>query len=187
MSEKPLPNWKTLARRAVLTPNRFLTVELHRVELPDGRVIEDWPWLVTPEYVNVLARTREGQFVCIRQTKYAVKDGTTLSVVGGHIEPGEAPLAAAQRELCEEAGYAAPTWKSLHSFVVDSNRGSGRAHFFLARDAVPVARAPSDDLEEQELLLLSRAQLEAALDRGAFKVLAWNALIALALRELDRA
>jgi hypothetical protein len=32
---------------------------------------------------------------------------------------------------------------------------------------------------------LSRAALEAALDRGEFKVLAWAAAVALALRRMD--
>jgi hypothetical protein len=42
----------------------------------------------------------------------------------------------------------------------------------------------SDDLEEQILVDLSRAELEAALDRGEVQVLAWAATIAFALRRL---
>ena len=37
------------------------------------------------------------------------------------------------------------------------------------------------DLEDQELLLLTREQVEAALDAGEFKVLNWSAAMALAL------
>jgi ADP-ribose pyrophosphatase len=39
----------------------------------------------------------------------------------------------------------------------------------------------ADDLEEQEMLLLSRAELEAALAANEFKVLAWATAVALAL------
>ena len=42
-------------------------------------------------------------------------------------------------------------------------------------------RSCSDDLEDQELLLLSRAEIESALREGAFKVLAWSAVVAMAL------
>jgi hypothetical protein len=42
----------------------------------------------------------------------------------------------------------------------------------------------ADDLEEQELILLTRMEVEAALDRGDFKVLAWAASIAFALRKI---
>jgi hypothetical protein len=64
--------WKTLTKRVVCHPNRFLTVEIHELELPDGRRIPDWPWLITPDYANVLARTTDGRFLCFRQFKYAV-------------------------------------------------------------------------------------------------------------------
>jgi len=41
--------WKTLSRETVYAPNKFLSVELHSVELPDGRVIDDWTWVKLPE------------------------------------------------------------------------------------------------------------------------------------------
>ena len=175
--------WKTLSRETLLTFSKFLSVEKHTVELPDGRVIDDWPWLVTPDYVNVAAITPDGKFLCFRQTKYSVKD-TTLAPVGGYIEPGEDPLAAAQRELLEETGYESPQWTPLGTYIVDGNRGAGKAYLFLARNAVRVTTPNADDLEEQELLRLTRAEVETALAAGAFKVLAWPTVMALALLHL---
>lgn len=166
----------------MLTHGRFLTVELHEVELPDGQVIHDWPWLITPDFVNVLAETDTGQFLCFRQTKYAV-EGIVLAAVGGFIEPGEEPLVAAQRELLEETGYRSDVWRPLGTYAVDGNRGAGHAHFFLARHARQVAAPDGSDLEAQELLCMSRADLERALSEGQFKVLPWAAIVALGLRE----
>jgi ADP-ribose pyrophosphatase len=172
--------WKTLNRKTVLNLSKFLNVELHTVALPDGRVIDDWPWLVSPDFVNIAVITEEGKFLCFQQTKYAVK-GATLAPVGGYIEPGEEPLAAAKRELLEETGYEAAAWEHMGEFAVDGNRGNGIAHFFLARGAHLVAKPDADDLEEQILLHLSRAEVEAAVARGAFKVLPWQAIMAMAL------
>jgi ADP-ribose pyrophosphatase len=177
-----MQTWTTLERRRVLQNGRWLQVEYHTVQLPDGRIIPEWAWIITPDYINVVAETEAGQFVCFRQTKYAA--GHTLGIVGGYLEPGEEPLAAAQRELREESGYAAPVWEPLGEYVVDGNRGNGRAHFFLARGAHYVQPIPSDDLEEQELLLLSREELAAALATGEFRVLPWAAAVALALARL---
>ena len=63
--------WKTRARRTILQHSKWLTVENHTVELPDGEIIENWAWLVTPDYVNILAVTDDGEYLCFRQTKYA--------------------------------------------------------------------------------------------------------------------
>jgi ADP-ribose pyrophosphatase len=180
-----MQSWKTLSRRTILNYSKYLVVEEHTVELPDGRVIPNWPWAIMPDYVNVLAVTDGGEFVCFRQTKYGV-EGTSLAPVGGYLEPGEDSLVAAQRELLEETGYQAPEWISLGHYGVDGNRGAGTAHFFLARGARCVAEPDTDDLEEQELLLLSRAEVEAGIAAGEFKSLPWAAAVAVALLYLRR-
>jgi 8-oxo-dGTP pyrophosphatase MutT (NUDIX family) len=179
-----MQTWKTLSRRTVLDHSRFLVVEEHAVELPDGRVISDWPWIITPDYVNVVVVTEESKFVCFRQTKYAV-DCTSLAPVGGYLEPGEDPLVAAQRELLEETGYEAADWIDLGHYSVDGNRGAGTGYLFLALGARRVAEPGVDDLEEQELLLLDRSEVEAALLSGEFKLLPWMANVALALLYLE--
>lgn len=179
-----MSSWKILSKTTVLEYEKYLTVENHVIELPDERVISNWPWIITPDYINVVAITQDEQFLCFRQTKYAYK-GTSLGVVGGYLEPAEEPLEAAQRELLEETGYQASQWISLGHYAVDGNRGAGMAHLFLALDATHVSQPNADDLEELELIKLSRPELEEALATGQFKVLAWAAVVALALRYLD--
>lgn len=177
--------WKTLSRRVAYHVKKFLTVEHHTVALPDGRIIHDWTWLVLPEYTNILARTPDGSFLCFRQTKYAFPS-PILAPPGGYLEPGEQPLAGARRELLEETGYASDIWHDLGAYVIDANRGAGKAHFFLALNAVRTADPVSDDLEEQQLTLLSRRELEDHLDRHEPSMIGWVALLGLALRKLDR-
>ncbi len=176
-------HWKTISRNPVLSYGKWLLVEDCTVETPDGQVIEHWPWIKTPDYVNVLAMDSTGRFLVFRQGKYGL-EGDSLAPVGGYIEPGEDSLEAARRELREETGYEASEWTALGSFLVDPNRGVAQGYLDLARGARRVAERDADDLEEQHLLFLTRAELETALREGQFKVLAWAANIAFALMQV---
>ncbi|MDF3127625.1 NUDIX hydrolase [Kiritimatiellaeota bacterium B1221] len=175
--------WKCLSRVPVLNKAPWLEVESHRLKLPDGRIIEDWQWIKTPDFVNVVAVTPEGDFVCFRQQKYAVQ-GATLAIVGGYVDDREDPQVAAERELQEETGLASDQWTDLGSYAIDGNRGCGNGHLFLAENCRQVGGEVQDDLEDQEKLILSRAELEAALFKGEFGVIPWTAALALALLKM---
>jgi ADP-ribose pyrophosphatase len=179
-----MKKWKTLSREVVFCSNKYLTVENHKIELPDGKILSDWPWIITPDYVNIIAMTENDEFLIFRQTKYAAS-GITLAVVGGYIEPVELPLEAAKRELLEETGYQSDQWIELGTFPVDANRGAGQAHFFLATGARCVCDINTDDLEEQTLLHLSKEELVNAISKGEFKILPWTASLLLALQYLN--
>lgn len=176
--------WKKISSENILDGNKFLSVEKHSVQLPDGKIIPDWQIVITPDFVNVVAVTDENKFIIIRQYKYAV-GGETLSIIGGYIEKNEIPLYAAKRELLEETGYYSDEWISLGNFLVDSNRGCGNAHLFLAKNAKKISEPDSGDLEEQEIILLTRSEVEKSLSEGEFKTLPWVTNILSAFRILD--
>jgi 8-oxo-dGTP pyrophosphatase MutT (NUDIX family) len=180
-----MKKWKTTSRTTLLSHSNFLTVENHVVELPNGRIIDDWPWIIAPDFVNVVAVTENGKILCFHQFKYAV-DGLTLAPVGGYIQAGEDPLPAAKRELLEEAGYQSDSWVHLGTFSNMANRGGGVGHAYLALGAKGVAKPDSDDLEDQKLLLLDAETVKQALLEGEFKVFSWAATLALALMHLEQ-
>lgn len=173
-------NWLTLGRKIIFESDPYLRVEVHEVQLPSGNIIKEWPWIDSPDFVNIAVITESKHYLVFRQFKYAVRE-QTLAAVGGYLKAGEDPLTGAKRELLEETGYSSGNWKNLGKFVVDGNRGNGHAHFFLALDAYKVTGIRSDDLEDQELLLLDREALTEALAKGKFKCLPWQTVMSLAL------
>jgi len=54
--------WRTLSRKTVLKHGKYLTVENRTVQLPGGRVIKNWSWVTTPDFVNVVAVTEKGRY-----------------------------------------------------------------------------------------------------------------------------
>lgn len=172
--------WKTLSRTTILNHSKWLKVEDHTIQLPDGKIIEQWPWIISPDYVNVVVQNKDGDFVCFRQTKYAA-NGVSFAPVGGYLDPGEDPLTCAKRELREELGYEANEWTHLGTFPCDGNHGNGTAHLYLARGAHKVGEIIADDLEAQEIVILTRNEMMNAVTKGEFKVLSWSTAVAIAL------
>jgi ADP-ribose pyrophosphatase len=172
--------WKTLKRETILNHGKFLKVEQHAIQLPDGKIIENWPWIISPDYALILPVTQRGTVFLFHQTKYAV-EGTSFAPVGGHLEPNEEPLATAKRELREEMGCEAEKWISLGSYPNNGNHGGGKGHLFLALHAQKVCEPNIDDLEEMELVELTIKELEKKLLQGEVKVIGWVAMIAIGL------
>jgi len=89
----------------------MLKVREDSVRLPDGGT-------ATREYVQhpgavIIIPLLDADTVLIeRQFRYAV-GRHFYELPAGKIEPGEAPLATAQRELIEECGYTAASWPRL--------------------------------------------------------------------------
>lgn len=92
-----IKKWKILDRE-YLFKRPWLTARRDKVQLPDGRINPEYYVLEYPDWINVIAITKTGMFVMVEQYRHGLQDVFT-ELVGGVIEPGEDPLAAARREL----------------------------------------------------------------------------------------
>jgi ADP-ribose pyrophosphatase len=79
-----------------------------------------------------------------RQYRYAA--GQSLwELPAGRIDRGEAPLAAAKRELLEETGYTARRWKRALFFYSSPGFLDETMAVYLATELVPGQAQPEDD------------------------------------------
>jgi len=180
LGHNPLAPWKCLGREVLLAVPPWFEVIQERVELPSGRILDDFYRIVLPDFATIVPVTPEGQVVMVRGYKHGLRR-VNLSPPAGLLEAGEEPLAAAQRELLEETGYAGDDWSSLGKFVVDGNRQCGTMHLFVARGVRRVRAPIPDEMETLRLELLSPEQLKLALRRQEIGNLAGAGASALAL------
>lgn len=94
---------------------------------------DDYLYLATPRAVFVVAVTRGGEVLLVRQYRHPVRDWT-LEVPAGSVDDGESARAAAQRELAEETGAHGGSWRHLGTFFSSSAHLSLRSDAFLATD-----------------------------------------------------
>lgn len=180
MTTKSSALWRVLSRDLVYSLPDRLQVYRETVELPDGRLIDDFYEFRTAPYVVIFAGTRDGRVVVLRHYKHGPRR-VHLGLPAGHIDHGEQPLAAAKRELLEETGYAADDWEELGSFCTAGNQRGSEVHAFRCRDARPVATPNAGDLEDMVIELLSPKDIANALGGGQFAVAGDIAALALAM------
>lgn len=138
-----------------------MALRRERVRWPDG-VEGEYRVFSGPDSAFVVPYDDDGTTVLVRQWRHPW-GATAWEVPAGTLEPGEDPLAGAQRELGEEAGLMAERWTSL-GISRGTAVGSSRQHLFLARGLRRVERAP--ELYERDMVMRTmpfRTALDAAL------------------------
>lgn len=84
--------------------HRWFRVRRDTVELPGGRILDDYYLAVGEDSALVAAVVDDDELVLARQWKQGI-GAVTLELAGG-VAGGESPAEATARELLEETGHA---------------------------------------------------------------------------------
>lgn len=125
-----------------LHKGRNFSFKTDQVMLPGGetvtRDIVDHPGAVAIVAVD------GSELILVRQHRYAA-GRELMEIPAGTLEPGEDPDACAVRELQEETGYAAKSWRRLISCYMAPGYSSEVIHFYVAEGLQSIGSSPEED------------------------------------------
>ena len=159
--------WEIL-QSEYLIKRPWLTARRDRVRLPNGVINDEYYVLEYPDWVNVIAITKEGDFLMERQYRHGLQ-WTGYELCAGVCENNETPLQAAQRELLEETGYGHGRWLPLMNISGNTSTTNNLTHCFLALDVEPVDKQHLDQSEDLSVHLLSEQEVWDLLNEDQFR------------------
>jgi len=149
---------ETQASSEVAYKGGLLEVRRDEVRLHDGKTA--WrEYIVHPGAVMILAFVDDETILLERQFRYPV-GREFFELPAGKIDPGEEPLATARRELAEETGHLASSWRRLAVIHPSIGYSTERIEIFLARGLTPC----ESRLDDEEFLEVFTLPLATAID-----------------------
>jgi ADP-ribose pyrophosphatase len=137
---------------------RIASVRVERWRLEDGEEVER-EVVGHPGAVAIVAHDGE-QIYLVRQPREPVGDPALLELPAGKLdEEGEDVLTTAKRELAEEIGKGARTWRHLTTFWSSPGFSDEEIHVYLATDLYD-EHAEADENERIEIETAPLSELD---------------------------
>ncbi len=118
-----------------------------------------------PDWVNVIALTKDEKIVLIEQFRQGTNE-MTLEIPGGMVDEGEEPLQCAKRELLEETGFVAKEMIYLGKSHPNPALQENSMFHFLALDSEKSGETKFDEHEDIIIKLVKTSEVRKLIKNG---------------------
>ncbi len=141
----------------VIYDGKIIKVRVDEVRLSGGtkanrEIVEH------PGAVAIVALTKDLEVILVKQYRKPVEK-ELLEIPAGKLDPGEDPLACAKRELLEETGYTADSWKEAFTLLTSPGFSNEKLVIYIATKLHKINDAPIDPEEIASIERLSLKDL----------------------------
>jgi 8-oxo-dGTP pyrophosphatase MutT (NUDIX family) len=179
-----MKKWKILNSQNVFQ-HSWYTLRQDTVQLPDGRILDDYFVSVRRDVVLIFALNPEQQVLFVRQYKHGAQK-ILYELPGGYVDEGEQPLHAAKRELLEETGHTADELQLLAEVHGNPTRDTDTFYLYLAENVIKIQEQSLDHTEDITIECVPLDQIRQLLLEGKIYVASSIAAIYLALERLGQ-
>lgn len=131
--------------REIVHVGRRIRVAIDTTTTTDGQTIRR-DVILHPGAVVILP-VIDAEHVCLLRNHRWVVDETLWELPAGTLEPGEELEPASRRELLEETGYRAESWRYLGYLFASPGVMDEKLHLFIAEQLTPGPNRPEADEE----------------------------------------
>ena len=134
--------------------------------MPNGSQIGSYYISEFPDWVNVIAVTKEKQLLMVRQYRHGIAR-ISYELCAGVCDPTDAtPIDGAKRELLEETGYGGGHWQEWMVVCPNPSIQTNFTHCFLATDVEWQQNPELEHTEDISVHLLSVDEVKDLLNRN---------------------
>ncbi|MCW5312727.1 NUDIX domain-containing protein [Nostoc sp. KVJ3] len=179
-----LKKWKTLKSKMVLD-NPWCQVRQDEIELPNGKIIDDYFVSIKPDVAMVLPVTSNREIIFVRQYRHAVGE-FFLELPAGNFDPTkESAELAAIRELREETGYTPQEFRKIGTLYDKPSKDTNQIHLFLAENVIKAGEQQLDITEEIEVVFIPVESVLEKIIHGQISVAGTIAALLLGLKSIS--
>ena len=164
--------WKILSRKKVYDGSPYINIFVDKVELPNGKIIDDYHRIEVNNAVMILIENDSRELLVYEEYRHGINEVSYTFPAGG-IEDGESLEDTTKREIMEELGYTFENYRLIKKYIVSGSYMFSELNMIFVKGIKKIAEPKNKDIENPEIIWLSRREVKDAIFKNGFQGLTY--------------